>query len=82
MTMYSMSRTYVTVNKDFVVVRVFKLQGWLAKVCVTAVSLPDLESHVSAMNVDAFALRCVRCNRLVVVTANVLQVVLQALKAV
>ena len=37
------------------------LQGWSAKV-VTAVSLPDLESHVSAMNVlrcDAFALRCV-----------------------
>jgi len=54
---------------------------------VTAVSLPDLVSHVSVMSalhvIDLFALRCIfDAIRLLVITANLLQVVLQALKAV
>ena len=60
---------------------------FVAKVCMTAVSLPDLVSHVSAMSalhvVDPFALRCVfDAIRLLVVVANLLQVVLQALEAI
>ena len=54
---------------------------------MTTVSLLDLVSHVSTMSalcvIDPFALRCVfDAIRLLVVAANLLQVVLQALKAV